>query len=294
MVFINDLPNTVNYGLSLLFADDTTLLHSHTNLEYLKWIVEDDLNRLMDWFRANKLTLNLDKTVCVLFSKTHTKKTIKLHIGNHEIESSENVKLLGMWIDKNLNWNKHISNLHIKLKQNTHLLRNGRKFMTKQTLKILYYAHIYSHITYGLVLWGNMVSPSTLDSLQKTMNTCFTLMTNLSPTIKNYKQEKVFRLQQLLTIENNKIGYQMDKDILPKKVNQLLWTDSRNKTLKKTHRYQTRGKHLPKIPKVTKSKYHHGFQLACLRSYGKLSPEIRNSPTLSSFMRKLKQQLLAA
>ena len=122
--------------------------------------------------------------------------------------------------------------------------------MTKQTLKILYYAHIYSHITYGQVLWGNMVSPSTLNSLQKTLNTCFTLMTNLPPTLKNYKKEKIFRLQQLITLENNKIGYQMDKDLLPKNVSHLLWTDSRNKTLKKIHGYQTREKHLPKYQRL--------------------------------------------
>ena len=67
LVFINDLHNVVEHGLSLLFADDTTLLHSHKNLRYLKWTVEEDLNKLMDWFKANKLTLNLDKTVCVLF-----------------------------------------------------------------------------------------------------------------------------------------------------------------------------------------------------------------------------------
>ena len=110
-MFINDLPNTVKYGLSLLFADDTTILHSHSKLEYLKWMVEDDLYGLMDWFRANKLTLNLDKTVCVVFSKTQSQEEIKLNIGNHELVSSDTVKLLGIWIDKNLNWNRHISTL---------------------------------------------------------------------------------------------------------------------------------------------------------------------------------------
>ena len=164
--------------------------------------------------------------------------------------------------------------------------------MTKETLKILYYAHIYSHITYGLVLWGNMVSTVSLNSLQKIQNTCFSLITNLSPTLENYKQEKILKVQQLLTLENNKIGYQMDKALLPSNVSDLLWTDSRNKSLKKTHGYQTRTKHLPKFPKVTKTKYHQGFQLACLRSYGKISPEIRNSPTLASFVKKLKDQML--
>ena len=68
LIFINDLHYSVSHGTSLLFADDTTLLHSHKNLRYLKWTVETDLNSLMDWFKANKLTLNLDKTVCVLFN----------------------------------------------------------------------------------------------------------------------------------------------------------------------------------------------------------------------------------
>ena len=62
----NDLHYPANYGISLLFADDTTLLHNHRNLRYLKWTVEEDLNSLMDWFKANKLTLNLDKTVYII------------------------------------------------------------------------------------------------------------------------------------------------------------------------------------------------------------------------------------
>ena len=68
LIFINDLHYSVSHGTSPFFADDTTLLHSHRNLRYLKWAVETDLKRLMDWFKANKLTLNLDKTVCVLFN----------------------------------------------------------------------------------------------------------------------------------------------------------------------------------------------------------------------------------
>ena len=36
LIFINDLHYSVSYGTSLLFADDTTLLHSHKNLRYLK------------------------------------------------------------------------------------------------------------------------------------------------------------------------------------------------------------------------------------------------------------------
>ena len=69
LIFTNDLNNQIENSNSILFADDTTLYKTHRNLNYLKWCLEDDLTRLSDWFRANKLTMNLDKTVCVLFQK---------------------------------------------------------------------------------------------------------------------------------------------------------------------------------------------------------------------------------
>ena len=209
----------------------------------------------MDWFMANKLTLNLDKTVCLLFDRKQNQE-IKLNIGGHILQSTDTVKLLGVWIDKQLDWNKHISMLKIKLKQNIHLLSTSRKFLTNQSLKLLYYAHIYSHLTYGLVVWGNMVCPSTINSLQKIMNKCFRIITKQQPTLKNFKQECMLRLQDLIELENSKLGYQMEHRLLPTNIIQLLWTDSKNTSLRKDHKYQTRGKDLPKLPTATKSKYY--------------------------------------
>ena len=57
-----------------MFADDTTLYKTHSNLRYLKWSIEKDMTVLMDWFRANKLTLNLEETACILFKKVETNK----------------------------------------------------------------------------------------------------------------------------------------------------------------------------------------------------------------------------
>ena len=78
----------------------------------------EDLNKLMDWFKANKLTLNLEKTVCVLFDNQAKPQKVTLEIGNYLLQSNELVKFLGVWIDNKLNWNKHINTLTAKLKQN--------------------------------------------------------------------------------------------------------------------------------------------------------------------------------
>ena len=126
LIFINDLHLTTEYCYTILFADDTTIFHRHTNLDTLKREVEHDLANLMDWFRANQLTLNLSKTISILFGNTNTMVEIELQLGGYTLKTSEFVKFLGVWLDHALNWKKHVSTLLIKLKQNTNLLKLGK------------------------------------------------------------------------------------------------------------------------------------------------------------------------
>ena len=80
------------------------------------------MNRVMDYFRVNKLTLNLNKTVCVLFQKNKTNlNEIKLQLGAHTISNSPETKFLGMTIDQNLNWSSHVNQLILKLNRNLNL-----------------------------------------------------------------------------------------------------------------------------------------------------------------------------
>ena len=144
----------------------------------------------MDWFKANKLTLSLDKTVCVLFDNQSKPQKVTLEIGTYRLHSSELAKFLGVWIDNKLNWNKHINTLIAKLKQNLQLLKMSNKFLSKTTKKLMYYAHMYSHITYGILIWGNMINQNSLKRIQKIMNTGFHLITGLIPSPDNFKKEE--------------------------------------------------------------------------------------------------------
>ena len=143
-----------------------------------------------------------------------------------------------------MTWSKHMSTLIVKLKQNMQLLKLSNKFLNKDTKKLIYYAHIYSHITYGILIWGNMINQCTKNKIQKILNSCFKLITGLIPTPDNFKKEKILRLQDLIQMENSKLGYLLDKNLLPFNLHRILWTDSKNKTLQKTHQYNTRDKHL--------------------------------------------------
>ena len=77
----------------------------------------------MDWFRANKLTLNLNKTECLVFHPSGKSSKIDLKLGNETIHSTESTKFLGMWLENQLSWKKHITHVILKIKQNMNLLK---------------------------------------------------------------------------------------------------------------------------------------------------------------------------
>ena len=69
LLFNNDLHRVIKHSQVILFADDTTLYITDHSISRIKTNLEHDLKLLQDWFHANKLTLNLSKTQCMLLKQ---------------------------------------------------------------------------------------------------------------------------------------------------------------------------------------------------------------------------------
>ena len=76
-----------------LFADNTTLFNSARNTQFLKYSLEHDMTLLMDWYRADKLSLNVDKTALLKFWPGNHDFNIK--VGETLIDNTPNYKILG-------------------------------------------------------------------------------------------------------------------------------------------------------------------------------------------------------
>ena len=191
LVFCNDLYHVLDWCNCILFADDTTIYKSHKSPRFLECCLMEDLTTLSDWFTANKLTLNLNKTVCMLFSPKKITK-IEIKMNNVVIPQVSNTKFLGIWIDEKLNWHVHTTKLIQKISRNIHLLRLSGKILNRHTLKMLYYAQIFSHINYGIGLWGNLTSKQTIQKLQKLQNKCLSYVVRKNKINNNdYSEIKV-------------------------------------------------------------------------------------------------------
>ena len=61
LLYINDIVTCSKYLYFILFADDTNLLCWHEDIQTLLKIINQELSILADWFKANRLSLNIKK-----------------------------------------------------------------------------------------------------------------------------------------------------------------------------------------------------------------------------------------
>ena len=292
LIFTNDLAMNLSFCNSIMFADDTTLYKTHSNLRYLKWSIKQDMSVLMDWFRANKLTLNIEKTACILFKKSGNEKEIHLEIDGIEISSTNNTKFLGLWLDSHLNWSLHLSKLFTKLKRNKALLRLGKNVLSEKARKLVYYSHINSHIQYGLLLWGNNINNEQLNKLQKIQTECLQLIVPLNKTGNLNKELGILTIKDMIKLENFQFSYKLNNNLLPVKTTELCYLDNKSNSLRKHHPYSTHNETMPNLPKNANKAYRASYLCAGPWMFQTLPVETKLKGSLSCFTKSCKNILL--
>ena len=130
----------------------------------------------------------------------------------------------------------------------------GKNYLNCHTKKILYYAQIYSHISYGLILWGNIINNTQIGTLQKLQDKVIRL---LEPTNKQLRQIyttlKILKVKDILLMDNCKMIHRLEHNKLPKKLASLFNMSTSGKTLQKQHKYGT--KNIPNLPKTMTKQY---------------------------------------
>ena len=65
LLYANDLPNSSNVFVPIMFADDTNFFNKNININIstLFKTVNDESIKINEWFLANKQSLNVEKTI---------------------------------------------------------------------------------------------------------------------------------------------------------------------------------------------------------------------------------------
>ena len=113
LIYINDIPNSSNLFNFLMYADDTTLYCCLKDIDSVNKepVLNSKLKGVQLWLSANKLTLNVNKSNYMLFSKHKNTQLPKLNlqINNSNILSTSEFNFLGFHINTKLNWDTHVN-----------------------------------------------------------------------------------------------------------------------------------------------------------------------------------------
>ena len=155
----------------MAFADDISILISGKNLKTLYKKGNEELNNIDNWLIANKLSLNVEKTKCILFKTLNSKTStsLSLMIRNILIEKVSSFKLLGTILDEHLSGKNHVILLKKKLHAILVAVMKIRPCLSKNAQLIIYHSLIMNQIRYWITNWcfGNVTR---IKKLQKICN----------------------------------------------------------------------------------------------------------------------------
>ena len=148
-IFINDISFFIKKTKIANYTDDSTTYTSEENIESLLKTLQEETSMVLKWFNVNEMKSNDDK--CHLIVANHD--DISITLGNECLEAEDTVELLGIKIDKNLNFNEHISDLLRKGNQKLHALARISKYLNQDKLKIIMKTFIQSQFNCSPLTW---------------------------------------------------------------------------------------------------------------------------------------------
>lgn len=110
LIYINDIPLSLQSSLSFLFADNTKLMCVLIN--HNGNLLQSDLDNLSVWCSTWKLHVNSQKSACIRFSlPTITTTYSQYTLCQQQIPNVLSHCDLGLLIYSNLSWTKHITSM---------------------------------------------------------------------------------------------------------------------------------------------------------------------------------------
>ena len=171
-IFLNDIFLFIEQTDLCNFADDNSMYSSAKSIEQVIERLKHDLQITLKWFESNGLVANPDKFQLMFLgaSSTSSNEGI-LTVGTSTLIPSEQIKLLGVTIDNQLNFDLHITNLCTSANKKINCLHRIKKYLDTEQLKAISSAYILSTFSYAPLIWM-FCKKGTYEKVEKTHKRC--------------------------------------------------------------------------------------------------------------------------
>ena len=288
-IYSSDLKHLCSEDEFLMFADDTSLIYTGTDLPALTEHVNQRLSVVSDWCKYNKLSLNGNKCKYMLITTKIVNSDPTIKLDDVPVSRVKNFKYLGVQLDHNLKFHDHIEYLCSKMNQMCGVTYRLKDNLNVESAKNLYYSCIYSVLRYCIGIWGGVLQcterGNRLNNLHKRVTK--NLFAKFSRGTCIFKSMKILKLPDIHRLHVGLYMYRVVRmNACP--------TLQLNLDLKyPQHNYGTRNRNDPIVPFPRVDCIKINFQYQTIKIWNDLPPVIRDSNSLGIFKKKLIEYALA-
>ena len=171
------------------------------------------------------------------------------------------------------------------------MLSLGKHLLNQHCLKSIYHSHIHTHITYGLSVWGSMITQQKVHEIFNIQKQCIRLITGQKKIVDPsylFNKLRILKFKDIIHIAMCKLGHNISHKHYPSPILNLFDKFGGEKT----HRYPTRNKHVPNVQWHHSEQYNKSFLCRSVTVYNNLPQRLKNVDNTKTFIRELKQHIL--
>ena len=150
-IYLNDLIFSLKNINVCNFADNTTPYVCDKSIETVLKLLEENCEIALCWFENNYMKLNTDK--CHLIVSGYKHEQIWAKIGNDKMWESSDVKLLGVTIDNELKFDKHVSKICSKASRKLSVLARMSKLLSFEKRRVIFKSFAECQFKYCPLIW---------------------------------------------------------------------------------------------------------------------------------------------
>ena len=158
LIYINDLMDNISSEMRL-FADDSSLFTPVKGVDQTQQKLINDLEYVTTWAYQWKMVFNPDiskqATERIFSIKKHQTVHPDLNLNNIPVARKDYTKHIGMYLDKRLNFSKHIKETILTANKGLSFLKYLSKYVSRTVLDLSYKLYIRPHLDYGDIIYHN-------------------------------------------------------------------------------------------------------------------------------------------
>ena len=154
IIYMNDTCNVSELLFTVLYADDASVVIHGKDMSSIITILNHELYKLSTY----KLSLNTNKTYCIIFHRARIKQPdVKCPIimNNSLLSNIQTHRYLGVILDSKMSWTQYIAYVKHKVDKGIGIIFKTRPYLDRRSLVNMYNAYIYPYLIYCVESWEN-------------------------------------------------------------------------------------------------------------------------------------------